>query len=343
MNCPRCQMPLANPDEAICPSCGYALRPSQSEAPTTSMPTDVPAAPPMYLAPGSPQMPSGAYPGYGAPPSGSLYGHDMPPPPPPYPPYPGYPPYPPYGVAAPSTIPLAPPAWAPAAAPMHRNNALVVLAIVLLIAVVAGGGGALFLVANGKHGPNISLVPTPTATRTEDIFFQDPLTTNTNRWASDSHCFFKGGGYHVKDNYLCFAPEAAVGDCEVSVQVRLVSGASDAFFGLVVHTLSIGNSNSYDNYYLFLIDSAGQRTFGKSVDNAYQSILSPGSSSVIKTGVDVTNTLAVRNDANHYILYVNGTVVGQTDDPSFPYGYVGVIMADNGEAVFNNFALGIPN
>lgn len=334
MNCPRCQMSIANPSEVFCPRCGYAFQPPQLDGgDVASVPSGMQAAPPTYPGPISQQMPMGPFPGYGAPPSGSLYGSG-----------PGMlpPPYPPYGVPAPGTTPFAPPsAGAPAAPPKRRNYALVGLLVLLIVAVVAGSGAAIYMVAKGQHGPNSPTAAGPTATASYNVIFQDPLTSNVNGWANDSHCFFGNDGYHVKDGYICYAPMEAVADADVSVQVRQVAGEADWFYGLQLRRQS---TNQHD-YYAFVITSNGDWKFDKWVNGVRDDIVPYVPTSALHRGLDQINTLRVRMVGSHFVFFINGTQVGEKTDASYSSGGLGIEGNTQGgvEVVYTNFAVAEPS
>src|SRR5579859_1209822 len=356
MTCPRCQMSIANPSAAFCPHCGYAFQPPQPDVSTPSVPqTEAPFTPPAYPPPPayptpvSPQMPMGSYPGYGMPPSGGPFSSGMPSSPyppspyppspyppsayPPYPPYPPYPVYPPYTFAAPGTVPLAPPAWAPAAPSKRRSYALVGLLVLLLVAVVAGGSAALYLVANGQHGATISIAPTPTPGSI--TLLQDPLTYNAYGWASDSHCFFSDGSYHVKAGYVCFAPMSlpSLQNGEVSVQMKQVAGQTDWFDGLKLRWTKGGNA------YGFVITSNGYWKFDKFVNGQRSDVVASVRTTALRIGSNVSNTLDVRMMGAKFTFYINGQRVGQATDDTFVSGKVGLSANSQGgvEVAFNNF------
>lgn len=351
MNCPRCQMLIANPDAAVCPHCGYALRPpeqpSPSDALTPSAPqtADAPFAPPAYPAPIPPQMPMGPYPSYGAPPSGSLYNPEMAPYTP-YSPYQPYPMYPPYGAPVPATTPFALyPAWTPAPpAPPRRNGMLVSVIILLAVALIAASGAAVYLAIGQRSGPaaNVpSVAATATTTPTFSVIFQDPLTSNVNGWANDTHCSFSGGSYHVKDGYVCFAPMGSpVADGEISVQVRQVAGQTRWFYGLLLRRTGSGVSG---DAYAFVITSNGYWSFATFVNRQRTDNRPPHGTSALREGLNVSNTLDVRMIGPNFTFYINGQMVGQATDTTYSSGGVGVLGNPEGgvEVAFNNIKVSV--
>src|SRR5262249_39702115 len=214
---------------------------------------------PMYGQPGAPSMP--------------LYGQGAPPG---YPPYgqPGAPSMPLYGQPGAPSMPLygppggMPTGWGSPPPPKSRTGLLVGLIATLLVVVIVGTlaavlllkpGGGTSAVATATATPTATLAPTTTPTSGPQVLLQDPLTSNANGWANDSHCFFKSDGYHVNDSYICFAPVGPLLNTAVSVKTRQISGSIGEFYGLMVRGKSQGN------YYIFGIDSNGKWVFFKVV------------------------------------------------------------------------------
>ncbi len=375
-NCPNCSLLIQDPATTHCPRCGQLLPGTESQglgsfgqapaqlydAQTQLSSQSFPSGPGSW--PGG-QYGATAY-GQGTPPattgysgSGSspfsAYGTNVPPPPPSgY--EPGVPPPPPTGYSQggfPGTPPVppppvwsAPPAPFPPPAPPRKSRTGLIVGIVALIFVLLVGGTAIALFASKGSGGQTSNNQTPTATATtaptptptpgETVFFQDPLTSNTNGWASDEHCFFQKNAYHIKDGYLCYAPIGQVSNGTITVDAKQVSGTPYWFYGIVLRRESKGN------YYVFDIDSNGKWLFGKTVNDDYSDILPYQPSSAIKTGINVVNTLTVRASGSHFEFYVNGTKVGQADDTTFSSGSCGVHGDPNIEVAFNNFKVTLP-
>lgn len=350
MSCPRCQMPIANPDAAVCPHCGYALRPPEKPSPPDALTPpapqtmDAPFAPPPYSPPIPPQMPMDPFPGYGAPPSGSLYGPDMPPS---YSPYPPYPTYPPYGAPAPGTTPLAPyPAWAPAPpAPPSRNGVLVSVFILLVVAFVAASGTAVYLALGRQSSPSASApsvaatataTAAATATPRYTVLFQDPMTSNINGWTDNSYCHFASDGYHVTDR-VCYAPTGSVSDFDLTISARQVKGSTTIPYGVVFRRTSRGN------YYVFQIDSSGRWDVLLIANNSASDLISGAQNPAMHDGPNVTNVLEVRASGAHFTFYINATYVSQMTDSTYASGLCGVLVYQNAEAVFTNLTISVPS
>jgi hypothetical protein len=61
------------------------------------------------------------------------------------------------------------------------------------------------------------------------IVYQNALTTASNVWPTDAHCYFGADGYHVKDGYICPPDLRAAHDVHVAVQVKQVGGELNAY------------------------------------------------------------------------------------------------------------------
>jgi hypothetical protein len=347
MTCPSCGLALEQASISVCPRCGQFLSSTPGASENYGPPLDQLSQAPTLFSGGPPPAAPGAWPaGYAGPPSPS---QSAPPPSSGYSQYPtaGSPSRPMAGGFPPTpSMPLAgsmPPMPFPPPAPPRKSRAGIIIGVlVVIIVLLAGGLGITLHTLKGQSGNSATKgtaatsTPVPTATPNETRFFQDPLTSNQNGWAADSHCFFQNSAYHIRDGYLCYAPIGTLADLSVSVDVQQVSGPDNWFYGIVLRRASKGN------YYVFDIDSRGKWLFGKVVNNTYSDILPYRPDPAIKTGLNVRNTLLVRTKGTHFDFYVNGTKVGETDDATFASGKCGVHGDSHLEAAFNNFIVNIP-
>jgi hypothetical protein len=215
------------------------------------------------------------------------------------------------------------------------------LLVALLIVVAGGGTAAVLALSHSGTGAATSGTPTstatsgPTATATPRIAFQDPLTSNSNGWANDSHCFFGSGGYHVKDGYACYAPAGQYADADVSVQVSQISGPLDWYYGIPFRIESSGNS------YGFGITSDGAWKVWKHINGKSTDLATDTPSTAIHMGLNAQNVLRVRAVGTHFDFFVNGVHVGSLDDTTVTAaGFWGVGGGGGGiEVVFTNFTL----
>jgi hypothetical protein len=277
-----------------------------------------------------------------------------------YPAYgqPGAPSYPMYAPPAPGTVPLpgysyppgyAPPVFAPAPPPPpHKpHTGLIIGIVVLIVVLIIAGIGGLFLLANlGAHNaqpvPASSISATATAAATTTVAAQvllnDPLTANTYGWANvTNECFFKADGYHVANNYVCFAPIQDIADGSITVDVKQISGGDRYSYGLSFRVESPGN------LYNFTIDSLGHWIFYKDANGTAIVLHDFTTNSAIRIGLNVTNRHKVVMSGTHFDFYVNGTLVGSADDSTFTQaGHVGLRGPSGGEVVFTNALITTP-
>jgi len=342
-NCPRCGLPISASVAAVSQPAGTDGSGAGQTAPMFggTMGDSPPAQPGQFAAP--PSAESGAwqgnppsYPYYGqamgqaAPPTVPLYGQPLPP---------GYPPY---GMPAGYPAPMP-----PSSGGKSRAGLIIGIVAAALVAVlVTSVGVALALSHPGSTSPGVQAQPTVeaqgtaavTPTPSERVFFQDPLTANTNGWADDgTNCSFHNDGYHVANGFICFAPAGSFGSVSVSVTTRQVAGPITEFYGLVLRHTSQGN------YYLFSIDSNGKWRFSKVVNNTFADILPFVPNSAIHHGANEVNTLKVRAIGTHFTFFVNGIQVGEADDSTFSDGRCGVDGGGSSEIVFTNFEIALPH
>ncbi|MGZ3637868.1 MAG: hypothetical protein ACXVCX_08535 [Ktedonobacterales bacterium] len=367
MVCPNCGLPLAGANVQACPRCGYPLRavPTQTPdygyagspqgnagqqeftapyAPASSAP-DYSVQPPVQ-----PDMP--LY-GQAAPPSYPMYGPQGTPPayPTGYPPYGQYGPYgqgapvttPFYGQAAPPSYPLYgpsmpgayPPAGWPSAQPQpKRGNGFVIgLSIGIVAVILLASIAAVAFVQNARNGtaaiPLTTLTPMVTATTSaQRILFQDKLTSDINGWANDDHCFFGTDGYHIRDNWQCYAPAGVLTDFDLTVQVKQIHGALDYPYGIVFR-----HSTSGSEYHFFITSDSYWR-LSKCVSNTCSSLVNWSSASALQGGLNTTHTLEVRAKGTHVSVAADGKQLGSTDDATFSSGRVGLVAGKTIETVF---------
>ena len=152
--------------------------------------------------------------------------------------------------------------------------------------------------------------------------YSDTLTnpnasmTRAAQWdgadGTNSQCTFKPNGYHVltttSNLQACQEAAAQYRDATVKVDVTILAGDSGGLF--------LRFSGGAYNGYLFEIDSNGNYKFSIFGGNTIQDWTS---SSALKTGYNVTNTITVIMNGDSFALYANGTYIATLTDPSYTY------------------------
>jgi len=220
-----------------------------------------------------------------------------------------------------------------------RRVGLIIGIVAALVAVVATSIGAALAFASrsGASVPaHVRAVGTPTATPHETVLLTDPMTAPIHRWLNDdSHCSFQSDGYHIAASYFCFAPTQQLENVSFTAQVRQVRGELRWFYGLVFRRAANGD------YYSFEIAGAGFWRFGKVVNNQYHDIRPSTRADAVLTGAGPINTLTVWAIGTHFTFFVNSIEVGQADDNTYSFGYVGVEGNAHIEVVYTNVDVGL--
>jgi len=190
----------------------------------------------------------------------------------------------------------------------------------------------------GINGATPTVAASATATTNSNVVFSDPLTSNTNGWSNDQHCFFRSDGYHVKgdgvDSWECFAPTDVPNDFSAQVRVKQISGATNDGYGIVFRHPGQGDG------YLFLIDGNGHWSIQK-CSGTTCSVLANWHTSggVIRAGLNEENVVKVTASGSHFVFFANGKQIGQISDSSFTSGDLGLTSGSGNEVVFTNLVI----
>lgn len=158
----------------------------------------------------------------------------------------------------------------------------------------------------------------------------------------DSQCVFNSNGYAVKQNvssnnlHACHEAAYQYGNATIKVDVTILKGHSGGLF----FRFSSGAFGTY-NGYLFEIDSHGNYKLSIFAGNIIQDWTS---SPALKTGYNVTNTLAVIMKGSTFALYANGAYLTTLTDSSnaFASGNVAFFASaatSDTEVVFSNLGV----
>jgi hypothetical protein len=176
--------------------------------------------------------------------------------------------------------------------------------------------------------------------------YQDLLTDSTQsntvaaNWDQDDHCAFMSDGYHVSENlslvnlHGCRESAYTYSDLAVSVDVKILNGHSGGLFFRV----STDPLNNYTGGYLFEIDSQGNYRIS-SFNGGAQPLHDWTSSSALKQGNTVTNTLLAIAQGSKLLFYANGVFLTEVDDSTYTSGVIAFLATTtdtNADVVYTN-------
>lgn len=274
--------------------------------------------------------------------------------------------YNPYSVAPPpnpNEVPLqAPPPPPPVFPPPtprrgSRNMLIAIIAGLLLLFLL--GSGIYEVIAHSIPAtptPAAQITPTTqiTATSTTSstlrnpyppnsgtLALNDPLTDNSEGYSwtvgnpyQGATCAFTAGAFHISADQTgivpCTTATTSFSNFAFQVQMTIIKGAGG---GIVFRV-------DGPKYYYCYIHQDG--TYGCSLyvdSTSTPKILTDGSSTAIKTGLNQPNVIAVVANGSHLDLYVNQQNIANVNDNAYSQGLIGFVAEnDNGptEAVFSN-------
>jgi hypothetical protein len=151
-------------------------------------------------------------------------------------------------------------------------------------------------------------------------------------------CTFVEGAYHASlqetQNYVeCPAYNSPkFHNFAYQVQMRITKGES----GGILFRFDDANERGYS----FTIDQYGAYALQLWRDKNTMETLLNGSSSLIKTGLNQTNLIAIVADSSNIYLYVNHHYINRTSDTTYQSGVIGVLAvsstSSSTEVVFSN-------
>jgi hypothetical protein len=180
---------------------------------------------------------------------------------------------------------------------------------------------------------------TATATALEDTYLQatgskpalnDALSSqNGNNWdvvsnSGEGSCSFKDNAYHVTAQqadylYLCFAASPNFSNFAFQVQMTILQGD----YGGIIFRANGASSK----YYYFRVGKDGAYDLSVSHDTSstHDQLLKSGiAPSIITTGLNQPNLIAVLADGSNIYLYANQKFLAQVHDTTFQSGQIGV-------------------
>src|SRR5205085_11245405 len=230
---------------------------------------------------------------------------------------------------------------------ISRGRKLLLIGLVLFV--VIGSFGLLFSTINSKTtNDNINATataqtnatntakghatatfvaenPDPYPPYTGKLVLYDPLQDNSKgyRWEDDnSTCAFRDGAYHVSASLgyysECSALNTNFGNFAYQVQMAIIKGDC----GVIIFRAD----RSTIKHYFFEVCQGGNYKLILYVDNTGTNarILTINSSSVIHTGLNQYNLIAVVANESTLDLYVNNQKIDSVSNNTYSYGQIAV-------------------
>jgi hypothetical protein len=162
----------------------------------------------------------------------------------------------------------------------------------------------------------------------------DPLSgQDGNNWdegnsSGQGSCKFSGNAYHAgsqqSDNfYACFASTPTFSNLAFQVQMTIINGD----YGGIIFRANSTNSH----YYYFRIGKDGAYDLTVSTNNTFSGdrLLKSGNSpSIIKTGLNQPNLVAIVAKGGDLYLFVNQKFLDKASDNTYKSGQIGVFGGD---------------
>lgn len=194
--------------------------------------------------------------------------------------------------------------------------------------------------------PPVTKPPVLTATPTETLIllFSDDFSKEGGWYTEQGE---KYGFEYLADGYRIYVniPNAEIWsirdkeyrDVILEVDAARMAGAKDGYYGLICRQVDD------ENYYALVISSNGFFGIGK-MEAGEMTFLQEGTdtSGMINPNAAAFNKIRADCSGDMLRLYVNGKLLGQTQDPGFIEGNTGLIIGTRAqpdlEVLFDNFA-----
>ena len=167
-----------------------------------------------------------------------------------------------------------------------------------------------------------------TRTTKSNSTFTDPLhSQDNNNWSVDTECSFSNGAYHVSvpSTYFAWCIEQSIdfSNFIYQAQINIVKGD----YGGIVFREDFTNIIFY--YFYFGEDGSYNLFLYKGIKGQKGESLQTGHSSVINTGLNQPNLVAVLADGSNLYLYINKQFVTSVSDSTTTSGQIGIIALPN--------------
>jgi serine/threonine protein kinase len=181
--------------------------------------------------------------------------------------------------------------------------------------------------------------------------YQDSLknvnnpATQDEQWSgldgSDRQCSFQSDGYHVTEGvnlvnfHGCNETGKTYQNATLSVNIKLLSGHSGGLF----FRLKTDAFNAFSGY-LFEVDSKGNYKISVVTSGSASTLQPWTSTTALKTGYNVTNTLQVIMQDNTFLYYINGIYLMKITDTTYTtegeIGFLATSSDTNADIVYTN-------
>lgn len=197
--------------------------------------------------------------------------------------------------------------------------------------------------AQAQASATAGVLQTATANQPDyEDALNDPNNSSTvaANWDQNSHCSFASDGYHVMEgvNFVnlhgCLESANPYTDAAISVDERIRIGHSGGLFFRV----SLDALGNYSGGYLFEVDTTGRYKIS-SFSASPQPLKDWTTSSALKKGFSVTNTLQVIARGNNLLFYANGVFLTAITDSTYSSGLIAFLATTNGtdaDVVYSN-------
>ena len=217
--------------------------------------------------------------------------------------------------------------------------AIIIIALIVTLAIASHSNASSTSVKRGAPTATVNTTPTVSPTPVETVKFQDSLNSSSRKWQISSHTFYGNGGYEVTGAWTTYSPISSLGDGTISVSMRQLSGPNNQYYGILFRA----TNDSIPTGYFFGITQNQRWSFSLLSNGNSSAIVAPTTDVHIKSGLNASNTIAVRAIGSHFVFYINGAQVGQVDSRAFSSGRIGLINTDSGlYVVYNDFTVTVP-
>jgi hypothetical protein len=158
--------------------------------------------------------------------------------------------------------------------------------------------------------------------------------SNTGHWdeladPGQALCHMDATGYHVTiyPNFgvICFSRLQSFGNFAFQVRMTFTKGTSTDHGGIVFRTNGQQGANGYDYY----MRADGRYTLARCQPSNCSVVLASGTASGFKSGLHVTNTIAVVARGSKLAIYADGHLLRTVTDAGFASGILGVQNTPN--------------